>query len=382
MPLPIQQGIQSIHPPRRIQSVKPVQNIAGKENNVVTTISEANQLMERKLYEKLEAAILESGGVAIEKTTIADYTPQAVADRILSFVGGAVSLARQEHGQEKADEVLSAARAGIEKGFQEAKSILEGLNLFSNDIEKNALTTYDLLLQGLDKFNEPDAISSQGVVTETAFNSERELKIAIETTEGDIVEVAFANSRHISTKSTESESSYNSDHSDSFRYQITGDISQAESVAIENLLSDITPLVDSFFSGDAADSYVKAKQLGYDAETISSYALSLKDNQTNKYAQAYERVEYIGNSNVNMSNSILPSIKEFMNKLAAAINSVEDTMLFTHPGKMATESFAAIAHTDETKSGLAAAFEQNNGESLSTFADQLNAAIQNRQTQA
>jgi hypothetical protein len=87
-----------------------------------------------------------------------DFSPQAVADRIVGFATSFFSLYQAQHKEDSLEDQLTnfldVVGGGVETGFGEAKDILEGLNVFEGDVKKNANDTYDLIFEGFSQFKE------------------------------------------------------------------------------------------------------------------------------------------------------------------------------------------------------------------------------------
>jgi uncharacterized protein DUF5610 len=87
-----------------------------------------------------------------------DVSPEATADRIVSFSTGLFSLYQQQHPklseQEQLDRFLDVIGGGIDQGFGEAREILDGLGVLEGDIADNIDKTYDLVQEGLAAFRQ------------------------------------------------------------------------------------------------------------------------------------------------------------------------------------------------------------------------------------
>jgi hypothetical protein len=87
-----------------------------------------------------------------------DFSPQAVADRIVGFATSFFSLYQQQHADDPLEDQLTnfldVVGGGVDKGFGEAKDILTGLDVFNGEVEKNANQTYDLIFEGFSKFKD------------------------------------------------------------------------------------------------------------------------------------------------------------------------------------------------------------------------------------
>lgn len=87
-----------------------------------------------------------------------DVSPEATADRIVSFSTGLFSLFQQQHPSlsepEQVDRFLDVIGGGIDQGFSEARDILEGLGVLKGEIADNIDKTYDLVQEGLSAFRD------------------------------------------------------------------------------------------------------------------------------------------------------------------------------------------------------------------------------------
>jgi hypothetical protein len=85
-----------------------------------------------------------------------DFSPEAVANRLLSFATGLFDAFATQRSGEDVDQItrdfVDVIREGFERGFGEAREILEGLGAFSGEVESNAMRTFDLFMKGLDDF--------------------------------------------------------------------------------------------------------------------------------------------------------------------------------------------------------------------------------------
>jgi hypothetical protein len=91
-----------------------------------------------------------------------DFSPEATAERIVSFSTQLLGSYREQHPEMGEEESLSAfvdvISGGIEQGFNEAKGILGSLKVLEGGITDNIDKTYELVQQGLqscvDSFSE------------------------------------------------------------------------------------------------------------------------------------------------------------------------------------------------------------------------------------
>ena len=87
-----------------------------------------------------------------------DYSPEATADRIVSFGTQFFVMYQQQNSNlsfdEQLDGFMTVIGDAIEQGIGEAKEILEGLQVFNGDIKANANKTHELVLEGLQEFRD------------------------------------------------------------------------------------------------------------------------------------------------------------------------------------------------------------------------------------
>ncbi len=96
------------------------------------------------------------GADAIQGKMSEDNSAEATAARIVSLSTAFYdSYAAQHPGddpEQLATNFVNLIRGGFEKGFNEAKDILQSLQVFSGEIESGIMKTFDLVNQGYDDF--------------------------------------------------------------------------------------------------------------------------------------------------------------------------------------------------------------------------------------
>ena len=133
-----------------LQSSLEVSVNAGNESLALlykTAIEGINEFLAPELGPNAIQNIYESG---------LDVSPEATADRIVSMSTAFFSSYQQQHlelsDEQAASKFAEIIGGGIEKGFSEAREILEGLKVLEGDIASNIDTTFDLVQKGLNAF--------------------------------------------------------------------------------------------------------------------------------------------------------------------------------------------------------------------------------------
>ncbi|MDR2112685.1 MAG: DUF5610 domain-containing protein [Candidatus Accumulibacter sp.] len=97
-----------------------------------------------------------AGAGALPEVAAQDNSAEATSGRILSISTGFYeSYAKQHAGEDPeaiAKNFVSLIRGGFEKGFGEARNILEGMNVFNGEVQSGVMKTYDLVQKGYDDF--------------------------------------------------------------------------------------------------------------------------------------------------------------------------------------------------------------------------------------
>ena len=133
---------------------------------VESTLSFSNSINDNPMSLVLKTALqgindaLKASGVetSVEETYQSgiDYSPEATAERIVSYSTQMFGSYKEQHPEMAEEEALTSfveiIRGGIDQGFGEAKDILESLKVLEGDIESNIDKTYDFVQEGLKSF--------------------------------------------------------------------------------------------------------------------------------------------------------------------------------------------------------------------------------------
>lgn len=96
-----------------------------------------------------------------------DFSPEATAERIVSFSTQFFSVYQKQNPQMDEQQALTEFAdiigQGIEQGFTEARGVLSGVKVLEGDIADNIDKTYEFVQHGLQSFVENAASSEQEV---------------------------------------------------------------------------------------------------------------------------------------------------------------------------------------------------------------------------
>jgi Domain of unknown function (DUF5610) len=108
------------------------------------------------IHEDLKA---QYGNDAVGNAGGQDNSAEATADRIVSLSTGFFDSYKKQHpGVDEATarkDFTDIIKKGVERGFKEARGILEGLKALGGDVGSTIDKTYELVMKGLNSFAAP-----------------------------------------------------------------------------------------------------------------------------------------------------------------------------------------------------------------------------------
>ena len=122
----------------------------------------AQQVLETELGQSFANALRDAGieGQALDDVLsgVIDFSPEATAKRIVdfasSFFGAFQANNADQDGNSQIDGFSELIRGAIEKGFAQAKDILEGIAKISQGVTADIDETLVLVMKGIDDFAE------------------------------------------------------------------------------------------------------------------------------------------------------------------------------------------------------------------------------------
>jgi len=128
----------------------------------ISAMKNPTELILQSAMEKINevfAPYLGDGAVGQAVESGMDMSPEATAERILSFATQLIGRVEGEQAdlpveeQRSREQLFNNLQSGIEKGFEQARGILEGLQALNGDVKETVDNTYDLVQQGLNELS-------------------------------------------------------------------------------------------------------------------------------------------------------------------------------------------------------------------------------------
>jgi len=300
-------------------------NMPTKQNNMISpsitksgddvsigilTPEKTQALLNSQIAEKLKDRFGEEG-IELQGLQAEDFTPEKVSERILGFVSGRIL---SEQDKDKQAELMSQAREGIERGFDEAKEILESLDVLNGKVKDDISSTYDLIQQGLGRLEDQmNGVVSDELETEqeasgqvqqasmqNSYSRNENTQIEIITNDGDkiLIDVFKQQSAQSSQSYSRNDEgmayseSRNISASTGLSYQVQGELDEDEQKAIDDLLKDVARVSDSFFSGKVQNAFDLAVKMDFDSEELTRFSLNMNYQETRQVAiSTYNNVQ-------------------------------------------------------------------------------------------
>ncbi|MEC7547195.1 MAG: DUF5610 domain-containing protein [Pseudomonadota bacterium] len=253
---------------------------------------------------------------------VSSVTPQSAevtATNILRFVNQSVETLRAEGAsEERIAERLNAAREGIEKGYADARAILEDLGKLNDGLATEIDRGETLINEGLaeieagqtpsllapaeegsdenadDGATEPVETDYGGTApaagspfTFAASGRSQSMALEVVTRDGDKVTVNFRQREGGVSLSAGGYELTASGYSSRYDMQVEGTLDDAELQALQTLFDDVGSLSETFYGGDLGAALEEAMSLGFDGNELASMSLELRQRSFSNVARAY-----------------------------------------------------------------------------------------------
>lgn len=290
-------------------------------------------VLESKLYSSFQKM---SGRQVIEpaaKTDSSDFSPQKIAERIVSFVSD--TLDTRASSDLERQSLLAQAREGIEQGINEARDILFSTGNLSDAADEKIDQTRQLIFKGLDELastqnsvtpdnnnqNQINNTNTEAAIFSASSQSSRQASIQIETQDGDLVTIegsSFSSSSFSQaniTTDTHNMTAYqkSSEYNFEFKYSIEGNLDQGERDAIDDLLKDVNKVAKRFFNGNIQSAFNKALDLDIDGKQLAAFSLDLDYSRRTEVIASYQTIENIAAQQTDLETEPVANLSDAVN---------------------------------------------------------------------
>ncbi|QIK36971.1 hypothetical protein GWK36_01990 [Caldichromatium japonicum] len=259
------------------------------------------QVQERALSSIGRALGMEVGQLKSLKAE--DYIPERVAERITSFVAQGLESARlRGKSEDELQSLYESAFKGAKQGFQEARELLDSLQVLTGNIAKQVDETERLTFEGLERLAPRQMTESSitGVAAAQRFAQTDDFSLSLKTREGDTVQLRFG-------RSLEAQGNFaflrdglgnqaalldvSRTEQTGFQFSVEGDLNEDELKAIQTLIQDISGLARDFFNGDVQKAFEQAQGIRFDIGQLAAMNLTMSRSERFSAAQVYEGVQ-------------------------------------------------------------------------------------------
>jgi uncharacterized protein DUF5610 len=329
---------------------------------------------------------LQREGIDLQGLAAEDFRPEKIADRILNSVAQAFGQFKQNRPDADDDAFFTQVTSGIEKGFDEAKDILQNLGVLQGQIAEDIDTTYDLTMDGLAQMqaDAPQTADTVMALQSMMTASSRSAQMQIETSDGDIVTIDFSQAMTSSRTAFEGQgagvsvSAYQEDYamSSGFNISIEGELDADEQKSVKKLMQQMHKVSNQFFNGNGKAALKHALKIGFDSEQIAGFSMDLSMQRSMQAVSAYQQT---ANPDQTVAPDLLAQAGDFFNQAKAMLVDAENALqsladpqqrfkdLFTEIGSLVGQD--SVTYEEETDAALLNELSQ--GISKDLFAQQV-----------
>ncbi|MCO7225369.1 DUF5610 domain-containing protein [Pleionea sp. CnH1-48] len=227
---------------------------------------------------------------------------EQAANNILNFIQSRIQADKAAGAtDEELNQRLDEALEGFNKGFEEARGIIESLGLLNDELSAQINDTYDRVTNGIDELRD-DINGTQIAPTgrlgiAESYEETQSFDLELVTQEGDIVQISFAeafssrSAAFYESSADKTEFGYTEQvrFESTFELSVQGDLNEEELEAINAVLADVESLAQDFYQGNLDEAFNKALELDINRDELKSLDLNLQQTQTYQAIAAYEQ---------------------------------------------------------------------------------------------
>jgi hypothetical protein len=239
--------------------------------------------------------------------------------------------------------LLNQVREGVEKGFAEARNILDGMGVLQGKVATDIDDTYRRIQDGLGSLSErfgpvvrPDSGSSVAVVHRERFAAQvQSFDLSVTTRDGDRLRISIAQgsaswsqNRVVAASNASGTALVASSQSSSlqigtWQVSVEGELDEQQRAALGALFGQVQELSNKFYSGDLASAFDRAMTLEMDGEQLASMSLHLTQARVRQASDAYSAVADEGGQVASAANG---SLIDYARGLLDALRSANQVM--------------------------------------------------------
>ncbi len=279
------------------------ESAAKPSRQVIRTPEDAINVLRSRLQQQMEHSLgkLEGpGGAAVRSLSGGFQPPSAtdVAGTVLGFIQQRLeSEAASGADPERLANLLEQARAGIAKGYGEAREQITALGLMNPTLAEDIDDGFNLIQNGLDKLGErflgqpataAGAAPAQNVGVQVESASSGAFRFEVTTADGDKVSILMEESRY---SAMQSKTATNADGKSQslasvsasagrYSFSVEGDLDADEREAIAGIVKQAQDLAGQFFRGDIQGAFESAQGLNLSGDELASFSLNLSSSRS------------------------------------------------------------------------------------------------------
>ncbi|MFT6615348.1 MAG: hypothetical protein ACJAXR_001322 [Halopseudomonas sp.] len=240
-----------------------------------------------------------------------NFAPTQVAERVLGFIGGRLDTARANGADTtELQKMYDQAAKGVEKGFEEARKILDGMGVLKGKVAADIDDTWQRIQTSMQGPAEPLLPGSEARVEGVSLSASasrfsalaQTFDLEVTTREGDLLRINIAQAS-VSQSSSQVPAAGNEKGSrvtlsaqssqlqvGVWQVEVQGDLSDAERSSLESLLGQVQDLAGDFYAGDLEGAFDRALALDMDGSQLASMSLNLSQKSVRQASETYGRV--------------------------------------------------------------------------------------------
>ncbi len=326
--LTFQRSSQGVQPPpgqakELIEGEQQAKPSAQLSSSVSVTLSQASMRASSSEASTLGAS--EASEVQAVKAAPSDSQNNAFASTILSAIEG--QLGRDVADGSTPEELQSRLESGLEgflQGFDEAFEQLSAMSGFTDEVRGDILQTKEQVLAGLAAKADELGLDStaikeaqEGLVEQQSVQTiqsrpepappvtpvfgaqnlaglsgfaaqENTFAFSLTTADGDKIEILASALKAGELKQGEGGTQVSYAEQNAFAFSVDGELDEDELKAVNDLLSQVNNVAESFFGGNLEQAFDQAINMGFDTDEIKDFSLKLTQTSTTQVQSAYD----------------------------------------------------------------------------------------------